>query len=296
MAKQDEHQPRIVSVDGLQGGDHAVLTPADTDAQWQVLTAYTWEGLARDEKILIVLDPNDLSDDAAVARMDDASSRVASARDSGQLELARNTSVYLPDGRFDKQRTIAGFTEEIERSRREGWLRMRAAGDMSWVLLPWVDPDDVLDYEMSVGPVFADRRFTALCWYDQRRFSDHVVASAREIHPVQLMDRLHAIDVTPTPTGMRIAGSAELSTREEFTEALRAALEGQACSRPLLFELDLTDLSFMEAFCASRLIGFIASLPEGSKVTVRCGPVLEPVLRGLGSDTVPQLELSVEEE
>ncbi len=171
---------------------------------------------------------------------------------------------------------------------------MRVAADMTWALQPGVDSEEVVDYEASVEPLFADPRLSAICWYDQRRFSDHVVAATRAVHPIQVMERLDAVDVTRTPNETRIAGSSELSTREEFTAALREALKQPDIRAPFHFELDLTDLCFMEAHCAWQLITFAAALPEGSKVTIRCGPLLELVLRGLGSDTVPQLQLSVQ--
>jgi hypothetical protein len=42
------------------------------------------------------------------------------------------------------------------------------------------------------------------------------------------------------------------------------------------------------------LIDLAASLPAGDRLVIRCTRMLEMVLRGLGSDGVPQLELVVE--
>lgn len=296
MTESTGESHRTVPVERLRLGDHSCMEYTDVEARWQVLTAYSRTGLARGEKVLLILDPGDLSDDDAVARMDGGSGQVEAARDSGQLVIERNTSIYLPDGRFDKERQVAVCATEIDRSRQEGWPGMRAAGDMSWALQPGVDIGEVENYEAAMEPLFADPRLIAICWYDQQRFSDYTVAAMREIHPIRVMERLDAVDVTRTPNGTRIAGSAELSTREEFINALHEALKQPDAQTPFHFELDLTDLCFMEAHCAWQLISFAASLPEGSKVTIRCGPLLELTLRGLGADTVPQLELSVEEE
>jgi hypothetical protein len=268
----------------------------DVEARWQVLTAYTRAGLARTEKVLLILAPGDLDDSEVVARIDGGSGHVKAAHDSGQLRIERNTSMYLPDSSFDKDRQIDSYVTERDRACREGWSGIRVAADMSWALEPGVDSEEVVNYEASLEPLFADRRFVAICWYDQRRFSEHVVAATRGVHPMQVMERLDAVDVTRTRNGRRIAGSAEPANREEFVEALREALKQPDIPAPFHFELDLTDLCFMEAYCGWQLISFAAALPEGSKVTVRCGPLLELVLRGLGAATVPQLELSVEED
>ncbi|MBP2328397.1 hypothetical protein JOF56_008782 [Kibdelosporangium banguiense] len=283
-------------MDRLRRGDHSCTAFTDDEAHWQVLTAYTRTGLAEGEKVLIILDPHDLSDDEVVARMDCGSGRVEAAWDSGQLVLTRSPSFFdFPGGRFDKQRHAEIFEREIELAREEGWSGLRNAGDMGWVLEQGLSDDEVVDYETSVEALFADGRFTAICWYDQRRFSDYLVAAASEVHPLQVLERLDAIDVVRTTKGGRIAGAAELPTREKFTEALRMALERPGSRGPFHFELDLTDLTFMEAHCAWQLISFAGSLPEGSKVVVSCGPLVELSLRGLGVDTVPQLELRVEE-
>jgi hypothetical protein len=281
-------------VDRLRRGDHACTAFTDDEAHWKVLTGYTRAGLAGEEKVLIFLDPNDLSYDEVVARMDCGIGDVAAAWDSGQLVLTRSSS-FFPDGRFDKQRQAETFEKEIERAREEGWSGLRNAGDMGWVLDQGLSDDEVVDYETSVESLFADGRFTAICWYDQRRFSDYLVAAATEVHPLQVLERLDAIDVVQTMTGGRIAGAAELPTREKFTEALHMVLERPESRGPFHFELDLTDLTFMEAHCAWQLISFAGSLPEGSKVVVSCGPVIELVLRGVGVDTVSQLELRVVE-
>ncbi|WP_246143928.1 hypothetical protein [Actinacidiphila oryziradicis] len=50
----------------------------------------------------------------------------------------------------------------------------------------------------------------------------------------------------------------------------------------------------MEAHSAWQLISAAAALPEDSRVTIRCGPLLEVVVRGLGSGAVPQPILEVE--
>lgn len=293
---KNERTAHTVPVERLRGGDHSCLTVTDSETPWQVLTAHTWTGLAKGEKVLIVMDPSDLSDDEAVARMDGGSGRVETARDSGQVVFNRNTSVYLPDGRFDMRRQLTTNAAVNEDAHSEGWPGLRYAADMSWALRPGVDGDMVVDYEATVAELFANRDVTAICWYDQLLFADYFVAAVRGVHPLQVMERLDAIDVKTTPTGGRIAGSAEPSTREEFVKVLRETLERPTGRGAAHFELDLTDLCFMEAHCAGQLISFAAGLPDDSTLTIHCGPLHDLVLHGLGAATVPQLRIRVEEE
>lgn len=291
-----ETTDRTVPVERLQLGDHACMSLHDTDSPWKVFTAYTRTSLARREKVLLVMNPDDMNDDDVVALLDGGSGQVAAARDHGQLSLKRNTEMYIPDGRFREDRTIELYTEEVNRSYSEGWAGLRLTADMSWAPKIGLDHERLLDYEASVAPLFADPLFTAICWYDQERFGDGLLQDMAKVHPLRVLENLDAIDATETPGGSRISGSAELGSRTEFVETLRQALDRRDTPGPARFVLDLRDLCFMEAHCAWQLISLAGSLPDGSEVTVRCGELLGLVLRQLGADDVPQLVLSVEED
>ncbi|WP_159767175.1 MEDS domain-containing protein [Streptomyces sp. HM190] len=298
MSSERSAERRIVSVDGLRLGDHACMGTADVtgDAPWAVFTAYTRTSLARREKVLLVMDPDDLTDDEVVTLLDGGSGRAAAARDSGQLVLRRNTEMYVPDGRFEKQRTIDAYRSEVDRSYAEGWSGLRVTADMSWAARVGLDQERLLDYEASVAPLFADPLFTAICWYDRRRFGDELTARIARAHPVRVVRLPDSPAVTGIPEGGRIAGTAEPGTRPDFVEALREALDHRNDSGPGHVVLDLRDLCFMEAHCAWQLITLASSLPPGSAVTVRCGELLALVLEQLGAARVPQLVVRVEGE
>ncbi|MFC6063844.1 MEDS domain-containing protein [Streptomyces ochraceiscleroticus] len=285
---------RIIPVERLQPGDHSCMDVTDRASRWQVLTAFTRTGLARGEKVMLLLDPSDLNDEDAVACLDGGTGHMEAALKSGQFVLDRNTSAYLPDGRFSKERQVRDFAAEAERAREAGYPRLRGAGDMGWAPRAGVADDEVIDYEASLAELFADGYLTALCCYDRQQCGDPLVAATRTVHPLQVMECLGGLEVTRAPGGgRRIAGSAELGSREEFTRALREALgprPGRGSSR---YELDLTDLVYMEAHCAWQLLDLVAGLPRKDTAVVRCGPMPATALRGLGSADVPQLELHV---
>jgi DcmR-like sensory protein len=267
----------------------------DVEARWQVVTAYTRAGLVRGERVMVVLDPSDLNDDDAVSRLDGGTGHAQGARMSGQLVVARNTDAYVPDGRLDKERQIRTYSELLARTREEGYKGLRVGADAAFAPRAGVDDDQLVDYETSVEPLFANPDLTALCWYDRDLFNEHIVATMRKVHPLQVMERLGVLEVSRSPNGGRIAGSAEAGTSAEFIESLREMLEQRPTDSPLRFELDLTDLCYLETRCAWQLIDFAAALPESHTLVVRCGPTLEMALRGLGSDDVTQLDLRVED-
>jgi hypothetical protein len=266
----------------------------DVEARWEVLTAFAQIGLANGEKVMLVLDPDDVNDDDAVARLDGGTGHAGTARESGQLIVARNTPLYFPDGRFDAEDQRRAYAAATEQAVKDGHRALRVTISMSWSpRAGWTD-EQLMAWESSVEHLFASAPFAALCWYDRQRFSERMLAGARRIHPVQVMDRLGSLEVTRHPGRARIAGSAELATREEFTRILGEALARRPEQGPLHFELDLADMCHLDAHCAWMLIDLAASLPVRDRLVIRCMRTLEMVLRGLGADGVPQLELVLE--
>ena len=137
--------------------------------------------------------------------------------------------------------------------------------DLAWGRRTDVIDDQLLDYEACMEPLFVDPRLTTMCWYSRHQDTDHMVAATRTVHPLQVMTHLDALEV------IRTDGSS-----------------------PLRYALDLTDLLYMEAHTAWQLLGFARGLPDGDTLDIRCGPIPEAVLRGLGSDDVRQLRIRTE--
>ncbi|MCM1975104.1 MULTISPECIES: MEDS domain-containing protein [Streptomyces] len=271
-----DRSERTVAVERLQLGDHACLETGDGETTWAVFTAYTRTSLARREKVLLVMDPDDLQDDEVVALLDRSGTAASQALASGQLALRRSPQLYLPDGSFDKERTVEAYRAEVERAHQEGWAGLRISADMGWAARAGVAEELLLDYEASVAPLFADPLFTAICWYDRQRFGRGLRDGVARVHP------------------LRVAEPADCRT--DYVETLREAVALQDASRPTRISLDLRGLCFMEAHCAWQLISLAASLPPDSRVSVRCGELLALVLRQLGADSAPQLVLDVAEE
>ena len=45
-----------IGVDRLQPGDHALLAFSDDEQRWEILTTFTEHGIARDEKVFLLVD------------------------------------------------------------------------------------------------------------------------------------------------------------------------------------------------------------------------------------------------
>lgn len=285
---------RRIPVEHLRPGDHSCMDVVDVEDRWDVLTAFAQLGLARGEKVMLILDPDDLNDDDVVARLDGGAGHAGAAREHGQLIVARNTPLYFPDGHFDADQQRAAYAAATEQAVNDGYRALRVTISMAWSPRAGWSDERLMAWEGSVAELFASSPFVALCWYERERFSERMLVGARRIHPVQVMGRLGSLAVTRHPGRTRIAGSAELATRAEFGRILGEALARRPEHGPLHLELDLTDMCYTDAHCAWMLIDLGASLRPGDRLVIRCTRTLEMVLRGLGADGVPQLHLIVQ--
>ena len=53
-----------LAVERMRLGDHAFAHYADDDVRWEVPAAFTYRGLARGEKVIVMMDPACSADDA----------------------------------------------------------------------------------------------------------------------------------------------------------------------------------------------------------------------------------------
>ena len=164
--------------------------------------------------------------------------------------------------------------------------------------------EGVVEFEKALHQALAipgdGPRYTALCHWDERRHLDERQAIAdpdmdavRAIHPVSVIPRPGTLHACWADNGIRLTGDSDLSTREDFAEAIRA-LEGlfapaDAPAGPLL--LDISDLSFLDAHSAGMILRMAAALPPHRRLEVRCRAHHRRLLHMLGARGLRQLSI-----
>jgi hypothetical protein len=279
-----------IGIDRLQPGDHAFLAFADDEDRWDVLGVFTREGIARDEKVLLNVDTAASVADVAIRVAGEAAAR---ALDGGQLVVS--TAPRFAPGAFDAGRLVAALRRRTDAAVSEGYSGLRAASEMSLALAPVDGLDQAVEYEVALHQTLftgqRDRRFTALCQWNARRFGgEPALEAARAVHPVSILGRLGTLHVTLIPGGIRLTGDSDLSTRAELTGALRTLASQPADN----LVLDITDLSFLDAHSAGAVLRLGAGLPAPRRLEVRCRAPHRRMLRALGARSVEQLSLVTE--
>jgi hypothetical protein len=107
---------------------------------------------------------------------------VNAAEQSGQFELRGWTDVYVRDGRFDQDGTLAQLRQMIGGGRQEGFVRILAR--MDWAVGEPQRIDDLMEYEARVNYMWPRDRDTAICLYDLAKFDGQTVIDILRAHPM----------------------------------------------------------------------------------------------------------------
>src|SRR6516165_6057757 len=281
-----------IGVDRLQPGDHAFLAFSDDEQRWEILTTFTEHGIARDEKVFLLVDVVHSPAEVA-ARVAGGKQAARALVDVGRLVVS--TTPRFGPGGFDARRLVDTVGRRADEVVRAGFSGLRSASEMSYALAPVESLDQAVEYESVLHETLfgakANRRYTALCLWDERRFGGEPAMDAvRAIHPVTVLDRLGSLHVTLTSAGVRLTGDCDLSTRPAFTGAMRtlAIRTGPA------LVLDIADLSFLDAYAVSGILRLAEGLAPPRHLEVRCRNVHRRMLHALGARSIRQLSVVTE--
>ncbi len=259
---------RVAGVDRLHPGDHAFLSFRDDAERWSILSVFAQQGLMRDEKVILHVDADHQPGQVAA--------RVAGGTDAARRAAARGQLIVsnaprFPRGKFDAGRLVEGVRRRIDTSIADGFSGLRGASEMSLALAPVDRLDQAVEYETALHDAFfsgpPDRRYTALCYWDDRLFGGtDAMAEAHAVHPVTVLPRVGALHVAPTADGVVITGDVDVATRDEFDAALREL----GRRRVPTMVLDISDLSFLDAYGAGAVLRLAAALAAPQRLEVRC--------------------------
>jgi DNA-binding CsgD family transcriptional regulator len=174
----------LPGIDQLQSGDHVCglyRGEAERDA---LLVPYLQAGLHSGDHCLCLIDqitPADVLD--RVSNGVDARVYV----ESNQLEVDRATNAYLRSGRFSSDDMIDFLAAKAKSSTSNGRNRLRAVGEMSWVLPTPPGAEEFFEYESALNSFVSKHPPVLLCLYDLNVFGGTLLVDLLQTHPKVLL-------------------------------------------------------------------------------------------------------------
>lgn len=121
------------------------------DDQYGVLLPFIKDGFECGEKAVHIIDPQ--RRDEHVRRLLTAGIDASAAQQAGQLDLREWSEAPLRGGSFDQRRTLELIDDIRERSKQQGFRRIRFVTHMEWALEDRPGVDGLLEYEASANLV-----------------------------------------------------------------------------------------------------------------------------------------------
>jgi hypothetical protein len=167
-------------------GDHICAFYRGQEQRDALLVPFLREGMLAGDKCICVMDDPDTGRvlNPLAAELD-----VEMAQRTGQLELMRSDSAYLPGGCF----AIDDMLEFWERGvggavQQAGFGFVRAVGEMTWALRDLPGVELLVTYEARLNRFLPRYPQVILCLYDLERFTDgQVLMGLLRTHPKVLL-------------------------------------------------------------------------------------------------------------
>lgn len=169
---------------GLLPGDHVCGFYSGSAARDELTAAWVTEGARSGQKCVCFIEGSALLREQFETRI------------PGQLrhvEFCDVDDAYLANGSFSKQTMLTRLNDSVAAAWEAGYQDIRLLGDMSWVIRPGVDTEEVFAYEAEVNALSPRQRATFVCLYDLDRFDGALVVEVVRTHSKVLLNGL-AID------------------------------------------------------------------------------------------------------
>jgi anti-anti-sigma regulatory factor len=276
----------------LAGGDHACLTFSDAEERIDLVASFVRTGLRSGHRVVCWTDsiaPHDLA--RALA---ERSVRHGAAIRRGQLTIAPVHSALLDTGSANAAEMISVLTHEIDRAAKDGYRGVRIAADMCWATQPLAGADQLVAFENAAAHLFADGRLCLVCQYDRDRFDAVTLAFAAESHPKAVAAQVYyespllRICRQYSPSGVRVAGELDYRQQQELEHAL-----GESLRLDRNMNLNLRDLAYIDAACASLIVRAARRLPASRRMIITCRGVVGTVLDLVGANSAPEIRVTL---
>jgi excisionase family DNA binding protein len=181
-AALDDAQPGA-AVPRRSNGNHVSLHFSNSDEQYAMLRPYLLKHVRLGAPILYIRDSTPPARLMNLMRSDRLEPEDLVRR--GLLRVVPSSDVYLLDGRFSTERTLALIENSIREMLSGGRNTAFVTGEMSWYFSGATGVEEILDYEQRVNGI-ANRypRVTIVCQYSMERFDSAMTLGTLCAHPI----------------------------------------------------------------------------------------------------------------
>lgn len=273
----------------LAVNDHACLTFGEPEELFDLTAAYVRDGLASGLKVLWL---SDSAPDQSLTQLARRGVELSAAVTAGQMATVPCADYLLRDEAFTAGHAANWLHEQLASCRDAGYPGLRLAVDMSWALRPIAGVEQLPDFEGAVAAMLASSTVSMLCQYDRERFDPVTLASVAALHTRSVAAATYFHDAVLricrqyAPPGIRLAGEIDYRAEEPLALALAEALRLDGT-----ITINMTHLSFIDAFAMRMIVTAARSLPAPRNLVLECTPAIASRFVLFGATDVPGLSV-----
>ncbi len=164
----------------LKYGNHLACIYKSKKEQLSVVVPFVRSGLKNNEKCMYIVDENTKGD---IIQAFKKAISIEEYLKSGQLEILTKREAYLKDGYFDPEKMIELLRQLEKKALKNGYEGLRVTGEMTWIFTQLPGVERLIEYEASLNYFFPECKCTALCQYNERKFSPEILLDVINTHP-----------------------------------------------------------------------------------------------------------------
>jgi DNA-binding CsgD family transcriptional regulator len=178
--------PGIPGVHELDTGAHLCAFYSGAAGRDNLLRPFLMAGLRGGDKCLCLLDQAEPGE--ALHRLVEDAREFDCEGSAPHLQVERASSIYLRSGRFSAEHMTTFLADVAAEATKEDFSRLRAAGEMSWVLPGAPGAEDFFAYESALNDLVTRVHALLMCMYDLERFGISMLVDVLKTHPMVLVD------------------------------------------------------------------------------------------------------------
>jgi hypothetical protein len=164
---------------------HACAFFTTKEEEYGVMLPFMAEGFEAGDKLVHIIDKNHR--DERVERLTEAGIDVATAEQSGQLEVLPWEQAHVVDGSFDQHRMLANLDKRFAAD-HERYGTTRLWSNQEWALQDLPGVTDLIEYECRFNLIWPKYDDITVCVFDATRFSSEVMMGMLRTHPFVIVD------------------------------------------------------------------------------------------------------------
>lgn len=139
------------------------------------------QGLEKGEKCLFIIEESTAISISHFFK--DKSNDLKAYIESGQYIILSKEESCLKDGYFDPDLMIELLKSNLQQALDEGYSGLRVTDEMTWVFSNLPGVGRLMEYEAKLNEFIPDSRITAICQYNENRFTPKVLIDVLKTHP-----------------------------------------------------------------------------------------------------------------